>query len=245
MMQKITRAIDAYFTKPLAQTDIYYADARRTVSANGRFVYTSSEQMQPVGKDWELILFDRIGDDLCYAHVGYPNENGYCHEVLAFLKIKSGWKLTAVLQAETDTTYRKVCPESADEVEIFREIEKRLLIYSDAVYDLDADAALTVFTPDCHMIHPVDGERFADVSCDVFRERWSGVPHPKTLGLPKYSRIYHVELIGEYTAVAKIGMAKLNDHFNDYLFCVKENGSWMIAQKLTESVWKNPETINV
>ena len=124
MMQKITRAIDAYFTKPLAQTDIYYADARRTVSANGRFVYTSSEQMQPVGKDWELILFDRIGDDLCYAHVGYPNENGYCHEVLAFLKIKSGWKLTAVLQAETDTKYRNVCPESADEVEIFREIEK-------------------------------------------------------------------------------------------------------------------------
>ena len=149
------------------------------------------------------------------------------------------------MQAETDTKYRNVCPESADEVEIFREIEKRLLIYSDAVYDLDADAALTVFTPDCHMIHPVDGERFADVSCDVFRERWSGVPHPKTLGLPKYSRIYHVELIGEYTAVAKIGMAKLNDHFNDYLFCVKENGSWMIAQKLTESVWKNPETIKV
>lgn len=44
--------------------------------------------MQPVGKDWELILFDRIGDDLCYAHVGYPNENEYCHEVLAFLKMQ-------------------------------------------------------------------------------------------------------------------------------------------------------------
>lgn len=243
MIQEITQAISAYFERPLAQTDIYYADARCTVSEHGKLVYASAEQTQPVGKQWELILFDRIGDDLCYAHVGYPSGKGYCHEVLAFLKIRSGWKLAAVLRAETGGKYRNVCSESADEVEIFREIESRLLIYSDAVYDLDADAALTVFTSECNMIHPLDGENFADVSCDVFRARWSGVPHPKTLGLPKYSRIYHIELIDEYTAVAKIGMAKLNNHFNDYLFCVKENGSWMIAQKLTESVWKNPETI--
>lgn len=40
MIQEITQAIDAYFAQPLAQTDIYYADARRTVSANGRLVYT-------------------------------------------------------------------------------------------------------------------------------------------------------------------------------------------------------------
>lgn len=243
MIQDIVQATEAYFIRPIRETTHYYESGLLTMETGGEIRYASIADLQPVGREWTLHLFDSIGEDLCYAHVGYSDGEKYCHEVLAFLRIESGWKLTAVLRVATDTRYRNVCRNSEDEVRIYEEIEKMLLVYSDAVYNLDADAALAVFTPECRMIHPLDGKSFADVSCNVFRERWNGVPHPQTLGLPKYSRIYHVELIDECTAVAKIGMAKLNEHFNDYLFCVKTDGRWMIAQKLTESVWKNPPTL--
>lgn len=243
MMHNLTAAISLYFTQPLRKTGLYYDRARLTYAKGGKAVYSDLLSTQPIGRDWELILFDRIGDDLCYAHVGYPNGAHYCHEILAFLRIEEGWKLVSALRAETAARYRSVCAQSQDEVDVLSELGRTLLTYSDAVYDLDAAAALAVFLPECRMIHPIDGKQFADVSCNVFYERWQGVPHPKTLGLPKYSRIYHIELLDESTAVAKIGMAKLNDHFNDYLFCVKTDGKWRITQKLTESVWKSPAAI--
>lgn len=240
-MQELLKTIDEYFCKPLSQSTLCYPDARVTLVENGEIAYRSAVEDQPVGQEWELLQFDRIGDDLCYTHVGYHNDHSYVHEVLTFLGNQSTRKLVAIFRVKTATKYCNICAESTDEIGIFADIHKMLLTYCDSVYDLDADKALAVFDNRCHMLHPnADGQSFTDVNCDVFHERWAGVPHPSTLNLPKYSRIYHVELINENCAVAKVGMAKLNDHFNDYLFCAKIDGKWIIAQKLTESVWKNP-----
>jgi len=241
-METIMKALEEYFTKPLAQSACFYPDARLLEVRDGNIRYGTPHTAQPLGAGWTLFLADWISPQLCYAHVGYIQGEGYRHEALTFLGLDSGWKLVSVLRAETPAQYASIFAAPDQEREALEAISGVLLAYCDGVYNLDADQALSVFDEGARMVHPVDGARFADVSCKVFRERWAGLPHPQTLGIPQYAHIWHIELLNKDTAIAKVGVAKLNDHFNDYLFCLKAGGRWRIAHKLTQSVWLRPES---
>lgn len=236
-MENILQVVQAYFEKPMKNTPFYYSDARLVEVQDGELQYQSLCDSQPLGSSWELLLLDQISSQLCYAHVGYAKDSGYCHEILSFLRLGSGWKLVSILRAPVSSRYSSVCSEPLQESSFMKAIGQILLTYCDAVYNLDADQALSVFTEQAHMLHPIDTVHFADVSCEVFRERWAGCPHPTTLGIAQYAHIYHIELLNQHTAIAKVGVAKLNDHFNDYLYCVNTGDGWKIAHKLTQSVW--------
>lgn len=242
-METILQAVQDYFQCPWAACACYYPTARMIEVRNGVLQYGSPDSQHPLGTAWELLLLDQISPQLCYVHVGYCREPGYCHEILTFLRLDSGWKLVSVLRAEATARYSSACSDPYQEQEILRAVAQTLMTYCDAVYTLDAERALSVFTKEAHMLHPVDGDQFADVRCEVFRERWAGLPDPTTLRLSRYTHIYHIELLSRDVVMAKVGVAKLNDHFNDYLFCVNTSDGWRIAHKLTQFLWLNPEEL--
>lgn len=242
-MEAILQAVQDYFQYPLETCACHYPAARLVEVRDGTPQYSSPDTQQPLEAAWDLLLLDQISPQLCYVHVGYSRGPGYCHEILTFLRLGSGWKLVSILRAAASARYSSACSDPCQEQEILQAIAQTLLTYCNAVYNLDAEQALSVFTEEAHMLHPVDEDRFADVSCGVFRERWAGLQAPEVLGLPQYTHIYHIELLSRDTAVAKVGVAKLNDHFNDYLFCVNTADGWRIAHKLTQSLWLNPEYV--
>jgi hypothetical protein len=242
-MQTIIQAVGEYFDRPIADSNLFYADARLVEQHNGSLFYGLVDGAQPLGKPWDLYLVDRLSQDVGCAHVGYATDGGYCHEILTFLRLKAGQRLVSVLRAVTPARYCSVFDSPADETAALNDLSRILLTYCDSVYNLDAAGALAMFFPGARMIHPVDGEIFADVSCDVFRERWAGLPHPASLGLPRYAHICHIELLSATTAIAKVGVAKLNEYFNDYLFCIDADAGWRIAHKLTQSLCKDPPFI--
>lgn len=237
-MTSILQAVQAYFETPLSQCPFYYEKARLEQEKNGALVYSAISEEQPIGKEWELVCVDQLSPQLSYAHVCYDREDGFCDDILFFLKVQDGWTLVNILRARTPAKFCSISSPIPEEVTAYQELAQAMRIYSTGLYEMDAELALTVFGSDSRMNHPTDGISFADVSCTVFRERWAGFPTAEETGLKEFMRVYRIDLLNATTAVVKVGVAKLEDHFKDYLSCVKIGGKWIVAHKITQGLWK-------
>lgn len=238
MLQAMMQAVCTYFEVPLPQTSLFYSEGKRIEMEGNQLAFYPVAEGQPLDVPWEILLMDTISPQLGYVHVGYSCEDSYCHEILTFLRVASGCKLVCVLRVQTPSRYSVLTASIGQEGKLLQEVSQILLTYGHAVYSLDAEKALSVFASDVRMIHPVDSQTFADVSCEVFKERWAGLPSPEERNLREFTRIYHIELLDAETAVAKVGVAKLTDYYNDYLFCRKTDAGWKIVQKLTQLLWQ-------
>ena len=232
MLQTMLRGAQEYFTRPLSETSFFYPKGRRAEVRGAECAFCPLEEAQPAGLPWEFLSADAISPRLGYVQTGCRQGTSFVRELLVFLGTGSGCKLVSALRVPGER-YRGL-PARSGEDGLYQEVGRILLDYGRAVYTLDAERALGVFAPEARMIHPTDGGGFADVPCTVFRERWAGLPGPEEQALEEFTRIYRIELLDERTAVAKVGVAKLADCYNDYLFCRKIGGEWKIIHKLTQ-----------
>ena len=237
-MDKITELVQEYFKTPIAESGQYYPEALCLYEKNGERVARPVSEEQPLGANATVQLTDRLSDEIQYAHVAYEKDGATMQEILAYMHIRAGWKLIAVLRAWCDSPFENLFEDPLAEAKEFQSIGEVLGTYLDGVYLLDAEKALEMFADGARMRHPLDEETFADVPCTVFRERWANQENSKQQGIPRFTGIYHIELLNASTAVAKVGVAKLNDHFYDYLYCLKLNGQWKIVHKITQMLWR-------
>lgn len=117
------------------------------------------------------------------------------------------------------------------------ELEHILLRYCRDVYQMDAEDCLSLFWDGAKMYHPNANETFTDVEIRVLRTRWANRSDPAEQGITEFSRIYHIEMLSADTAIAKVGCAKLDHYFQDYLTLMKPAGHWKIVNKMTQELY--------
>jgi len=242
LVTQIFDVIKQYFSIPIEQSSLFYPAAQMIEVEQARVQYSPlARHHKAVGAKWSLQLMDILSENVFYAHVEYGYEKAWRQEVLFFLRVQTEWKLMSVLRAYTPSRHCNIhCPVHQQSEEL-KAISDMLLRYGDGVYNLNATKALEEFDPHCRMLHPVaDGTTFADVSVEVFHERWSGLEHPSAQGIPQFTRIYHIEMLNHRVAIAKVGVSKRDENFNDYLACVKCDGQWKIVGKITDCLWIRP-----
>ena len=110
-------------------------------------------------------------------------------------------------------------------------------IYFDAAYDMDADKFATVFHPASSVssVTRVGDEITVSVTPIA---TWLGAVRsmkaPKQLGLERRDEILGVDIMRDM-AIVKLRLQVPPRYFTDLLSCVRVDGFWKIAQKVTTS----------
>ncbi|MBQ4425893.1 MAG: nuclear transport factor 2 family protein [Lachnospiraceae bacterium] len=230
-MEELLKVIDRFYSGD--RTCVY--EKARCLSGDGKEIQVSPiEGSERAGRTFARV--DCISDRLAYVLVEGRTVEGYRSEVLGLIKSAGKWQIMAMLKADTPYWFHNLYrsfDESQKDIDL---IYGLLMRYCHDVYLMDAPDCLGLFWDDCRMYHPNQDDSFTDVEIQVLHERWRNMPDPQELGIKEFSRIYHVELLDENTAVAKLGCAKLNNYFFDYHFLIKVNGEWKMANKMTQGL---------
>jgi len=110
-------------------------------------------------------------------------------------------------------------------------IEQTIKTYFDGLYEGDADKLASVFHPASNLTWDHNGKIGVlprDAWCDAVRKR----PSPKSQGLARDDAILLLDQSGPTTALVKVKCQMPPRYFTDYLNLVKEDGRWVIVQKV-------------
>lgn len=181
---------------------------------------------------------DQISDRLAFLETEYQDDSAYCTEVWGLIHFSGNWKVVCALGSYAQQRFASLYKqENRRQMDSLHHIEQILLQYCGAVYRMDAENCLQLFWPQTRMFHPNEDQSFSDVPIQVLHKRWSNMPDPQALEVSEFSRIYHIELLDDNTAVAKIGCAKLETFFKDYLFLMRVQNQWTIVNKMTHALY--------
>lgn len=246
-MTDIQKLLLVYTDISFAASPSLFSQAQAQGVCNGLLVRENASQYlaRRGTVQGRVVRIDCISPNLAYAQFRYNIPTGQRDEVVGMIRVESGWKVVSLLWGDNQDAFSNLyAGHPGQQAEDVRSLYEMLLHYCDAVYNLDAVDALSLFWPDTFMEHPTNGKEFAYVPITVLHQRWEGLDHPTKLGIPQFSRIYHAEMINGCTAIAKLGVSKLSDQYNDYLSCVKQDGRWVIVNKMTELLGqKNPPSV--
>ena len=177
---------------------------------------------------------DRISDRLAFVQAEYRDGPDYRTEAIGLIRCGETWQVICVLSSHPQHRFEVLYERAAcKQLNNLHNIEEILLRYCEDVYQMDAEDCLQLFWPQTRMYHPNEDQTFSDVPIQVLHSRWDNMPDPGSFGAENFSRIYHVELLDDTTALAKIGCAKLDNFFKDYLFLMRIQNRWMIVNKMT------------
>jgi hypothetical protein len=110
-------------------------------------------------------------------------------------------------------------------------IEQTIQTYFDGLYEGDADKLGSVFHASSALTWDNGGKIGVlprDAWCDAVRKR----PSPKSQGLARDDAILLLDQSGPTTALVKVKCQMPPRYFIDYLNLVKEDGRWLIVQKI-------------
>lgn len=237
-MENINRIIHDFYSQESYDTSLVYENAR-FLSYMDEGVYKESLKKIVKNrkvKDMNVVRIDMISDDLAYAQVTFKDKDKVYNEIVGAIRVKEKWIIVCLLSSSQNLRFENLYSNNLNQQAIeLNKINQLLLRYCHDVYIMDVEDCLDMFWSQAHMYHPNnDGETFTDVGIQVLNERWKDTPNPKELGISEFSRIFHVEMLNNVTVIAKIGCAKLKDHFYDYLFLIKVNKEWKIVNKMTQ-----------
>lgn len=210
----------------------------RYISCEGNPSHLSAFALARGAVNASIVRSDQMSDCLGYIQAEYRDAVGYHTEIVGAIKVNDQWTIMCVTAAISK--YRFGClykDNIVKQLDDLGEISALLLRYCHDVYIMDANDCLELFSQDTRMYHPNGDGSFTDVEIQVLHQRWNNMPDPVSLGIKEFSRIYHIEMLDNNTAIAKIGCAKLDSYFNDYLSLLRLDGSWKIVNKMTHTLY--------
>ncbi|MEK9720484.1 MAG: nuclear transport factor 2 family protein [Quisquiliibacterium sp.] len=110
-------------------------------------------------------------------------------------------------------------------------IEQTIQTYFDGLYEGDADKLASVFHPSSNLTWDHDGKigvLASDAWFEVVRKRQSA----KAQGLARDDAILLLDQSGPTTALVKVKCQMPPRYFIDYLNLIKQDGRWLIVQKI-------------
>lgn len=192
-------------------------------------------------KDIALTWFDQFADRIACVKAEYITGDGHHRDILGLIANKGIWKVMGVLQSVSNFRYEGLYDDCFDQTADFRAISDVLLHYCHDVYLMDADDCLKCFWDEARMYHPNEDQTSTDVEIQILHQRWKNHPDPIANNIKEFSRIFSIDMLDANTATAKIGCAKLDDYFNDYLWLMKFNGEWKIVNKMTQCLYSGSQ----
>ena len=187
--------------------------------------------------EWDLVRVDMMAQDVAYIQVEGAANGRYRRQVRGLLRSGGEWQVAVAMEAWTDRCFESLYDgDFHRQYEDMSELTRLLLDYCHTVHRMDADGCLKLFWPGTRMYHPDGAGSFVDVPIQVLHDRWRDAPDPDGAGFVEFSRVYHIEMLDRNTAIAKIGCAKLETSFQDYLFCIRQGGAWRIVNKITKGL---------
>ena len=180
---------------------------------------------------------DKMTDRLAYVQAEYLANGKYQRSIVGLIFAEGKWEVVCVTGGSSDYRFDNLYGKDFQrQIEELSQIDRILLDYCHSVYHMNAPECLNLFWEGTRMYHPNTDDTFTDVEIQVLYERWANMPSPESKGIDEYSRILHVEMLTADTAIAKIGCAKLEYFYNDYLSLMKLDGSWKIVNKMTQTL---------
>lgn len=182
---------------------------------------------------------DQISERLALVQTEYRDGSDYYSEAVGLIRCNKNWQVLCVLSTPPQCRFEFLYnQDSQKQLDNLGKIGSILLRYCDDVYQMNAEDCLQLFWSQARMYHPNEDQTFSDVPIQVLRSRWRDMPDAKLSGAENFSRIYDIELLDDKTALAKIGCAKLDNYFKDYLFLMQLQNQWIIVNKMTHALYK-------
>lgn len=221
-----------------------YPAARWLEYAEGAPRLCSAKEMLQKRQDvqTQIVSSDRISDRLATVSVEYRLDGAWHADVVGAIRT-GNWQIVCITSSSMPLRLNNLSDAPSNyQTAAVGEISALVLDYCHQVYLMDADACLTrCFWPQTRMYHPDASEdSFSDVEIQVLYQRWTGTPDPAALGLFEFSRIYDIRLLSSDTAVVKIGCAKLDCFFQDYLTAMIVDEKWRLVNKMTHCIHTGP-----
>lgn len=235
-MDKLFAEIQNFYRR---KTPEIYAGAKCLRFINGRIEQFALADAEKASKPVEVSItrIDTISDRLAYAQTEYLCDDGFHRDVLGLISIGGKWQLTCVVSAISAYRFGNLYTSPERQTEDLQKIEKLLLRYCHDVYQMNAEDCLSLFWDNARMYHPNEDESFTDVPIQELHVRWADHPDPSEKGITEFSRLYHVEMLNADIAIAKIGCAKMDNYFNDYLTLMRLESGWRIVNKMTHRLY--------
>lgn len=212
-----------------------YSSARHLANKNGAISVSPLAEHSLTVPDARLVSLDLMTDELACAEIEYSGAHAYCRETLGLLRTEGRWMVICAMSADMPCRFVNPCEnDAARQSAENAEIENLLLRYCHDVYRMNTEDCLSLFWDGTRMYHPNGDNTFSDVEIQVLNQRWKDAPDPRALGIEEFSRICHFEMLSDSVVSAKIGCAKLDNYFNDYLWLMKLDGKWVIVNKMTQ-----------
>lgn len=235
-MDRILQAVREAFggvTTDLYSDAVYLVNTAEGISK--RRLEEHLKEIAPV--EISATRIDQMTDRLAYVQAEYSVEKTYRRAIVGLIFAESKWQVVCVTEGKSNCRFENLYGKDFErQCEDLARIENILLNYCHSVYHMNTPECLNLFWEGSRMYHPNGDETFTDVEIQVLRERWDNMPSPESKGIDEYTRIFHVEMLTSDTAIAKIGCAKLEYFYNDYLSLMKLNGSWKIVNKMTQTL---------
>ena len=191
-----------------------------------------------VSKECNGVTFtwiDKISNRLACVQAEY-DKDGHHREMIGLIAAAGTWKVICVLKSVAEFRFHELYDDCFQQTEDLRAISIVLLQYCHDVYLMDAEDCMQYFWNETRMYHPDAGETFTDVEIQILFQRWKNQPDPVAIGIKEYSRIHYVVMLDTNTAMAKIGCARLDHYFDDYLYLMRIHDEWKIVNKMTQEL---------
>ena len=115
-------------------------------------------------------------------------------------------------------------------------IEATIQTYFDGLYEGDADKLASVFHASSALTHPQPDGSVGVLPLAQWLKAVRERPSPQSKGLARDDAILLVDQSGPATAFVKVKCQMPPRYFTDYLNLVKENGRWVVVQKVFATV---------
>jgi len=104
--------------------------------------------------------------------------------------------------------------------------------YCDAAYEMDADKFASLFHPSCSVTKVGEDGNVSVTPIEMWLAGVRGMKAPKLQGLERHDEILSIDVVREL-ALLKLKLQVPPRYFTDMLSCLKVDGTWRIAQKVT------------
>lgn len=230
-MDSLIETLQQYYN---GDASTVYENARYRTWKDGNIV--SGKLSAKNCKKVDFVSVDRISDRLASVQAEYYDEENYHKEVVGLIACKGTWKVVCALESVSKLHFCELYGDSFLQSNDIKDISDVLLSYCRDVYRMDADSCMDYFWGETRMYHPNEDETFTDVEIQILYQRWANHIDPIAAGIREYSRIFYVSMLDANLAVAKVGCAKLDNYFNDYLFLIRIQEDWKIVNKMTQNL---------
>jgi Putative lumazine-binding len=104
--------------------------------------------------------------------------------------------------------------------------------YCDAAYEMDADKFASIFHPSCSVTKAGEDGDVSVTPVEVWLAGVRSMKAPRLQGLERHDELLSIDVVREL-ALVKLKLQIPPRHFTDLLSCLKVDGTWRIAQKVT------------